>query len=101
MERATRYGLCVPVTTIGTAPILTKTQRATHPPIYLQAYHNRISPSHRLDRGRTGKVEVEERSILAVLVPSLHLLERARRIDRLNRIYLSDPSDDSTADTTG
>ncbi len=46
-------------------------------------------------------VEVEKHSILAVLVPSVDLLERARRIDRLNRIYLSDLSDDSTADTTG
>jgi hypothetical protein len=46
-------------------------------------------------------VEVEEHSILAVLAPSAHLLERARRIDHLNRIYLSDLSDDSTADTTG
>src|SRR3954447_13399888 len=43
MERATRYGLCVPVTIIGIAPILIRDQRATHPPIYLQAYHNRIS----------------------------------------------------------
>src|SRR5260370_41541925 len=55
MERATRYGLCVPVTTIGIAPILIRDQRATHPPIYLQAYHNRIPRSHRLDRGRPDK----------------------------------------------
>jgi hypothetical protein len=46
-------------------------------------------------------VEVEEHRILAVLVPSVDLLERARRIDRLNRIYLSDLSEDSTPDTTG
>src|SRR2546427_4472685 len=45
-------------------------------------------------------VEVEEHSILAVVVPSLDVLERARRIDRLNRIHLSDLSDDSAADTT-
>jgi hypothetical protein len=37
---------------------LIRDQRATHPPIYLQAYHNRISRSHRLDRGRTGKVRI-------------------------------------------
>ena len=46
-------------------------------------------------------VEVEEHSIFAVLVPSVDLLEPARRIDRRNRIYPSDLSDDSTADTTG
>ena len=42
MERATRYGSCVPVMTIGIAPILIRDQWATHPPVYLQAYHNRI-----------------------------------------------------------
>src|SRR5438876_12095400 len=42
MERATRYGSYIPVTTIGIAPILIRDQWATHPPIYLQAYHNRI-----------------------------------------------------------
>jgi len=46
-------------------------------------------------------VEVEEHSILAVLVPSVDLLEPARRIDGLKGIYLSDLSEDSTADTTG
>src|SRR5439155_23339776 len=42
MERTTRYGSYIPVTTIGIAPILIRDQWATHPPIYLQAYHNRI-----------------------------------------------------------
>src|SRR5882757_10590442 len=32
MDSATRYGSCVPVTTIGTAPIRTRDQRATNPP---------------------------------------------------------------------
>src|SRR5436309_4175376 len=32
MERATRYGSCVPATTIGIAPILIRDQWATHPP---------------------------------------------------------------------
>jgi hypothetical protein len=29
MDRATRYGSCIPVTTIGIAPIRTRDQRAT------------------------------------------------------------------------
>src|SRR3977135_939657 len=36
MDRATRYGSCVPVTTIGIAPIRTRDQRATNPPTHLQ-----------------------------------------------------------------
>src|SRR5882757_6399368 len=35
MDRATRYGSCVPVTTIGTAPIRTRDQRATNRPTHL------------------------------------------------------------------
>src|SRR3981189_1473087 len=46
-------------------------------------------------------VEVEEHGILAVLAPSVDLLEHARRIDRLNRISLSDLSDDSPANRAG
>jgi hypothetical protein len=36
MDRATRYGSCVPVTTIGIAPIRTRDQRATNPPTQLR-----------------------------------------------------------------
>jgi hypothetical protein len=36
MDRATRYGSCVPVTTIGIAPTRTRDQRATNPPFHLQ-----------------------------------------------------------------
>ena len=34
MERTTRYGSYIPVTTIGIAPILIRDQWATHPPVY-------------------------------------------------------------------
>jgi len=36
IERATRYGSYVPVTTIGIAPILTRAYRATNPPTHLE-----------------------------------------------------------------
>ena len=42
MERATRYGSCVPVTTIRIPPIWTRDQWATHPSMHPQVYFNPI-----------------------------------------------------------
>src|SRR6267154_5531609 len=52
-DRATRYGSCVPVTTIGTAPIRTRDQRATNPPTHLQMQPATLSgASLKADVGR-------------------------------------------------
>src|SRR5882762_10516435 len=49
MDRATRNGSYVPVTTIGIAPILGRDQRATNPPAHLQGAagkgHGIVPPS--------------------------------------------------------
>jgi hypothetical protein len=43
MDRTTRYGSCVPVTTIGIAPIFEpKASWGTHPPTHPQVYFNAI-----------------------------------------------------------
>jgi hypothetical protein len=53
MDRATRYGSYVPVTTIGIAPIRTRDQRATNPPTYLQMQSsNVIGASLKADVGQ-------------------------------------------------
>jgi hypothetical protein len=43
MDRATRYGSYVPLTTIGIAPIRTRDRRAMNPPTHLQNPADKLS----------------------------------------------------------
>jgi hypothetical protein len=80
IERATRYGSYVPVTTIGIAPIRTRDQRATTPPTHLQnAAHDVVVASVKADVGR--------RPEAITATTSTGFVRRQTRIDSAKKYY--------------